>query len=660
MVKIADAIKQAGESQRRYFGFEFFAPTSEAGIITLYDRVERLAALDPLFCSITWGDHGATADTSVEVASTCQTLLSVNYQVNLTGYTSTPEQLSRWLAALKAKGVRNVLATRGNATSPPSESETVHFPHAVDLVRFIRAETGDHFGIAVVAAPEAADLEAEVRYLREKIDAGAEYVITQPVFDAKIFLSFVARCAEQGIRCPILPGVLPVAHRRQLRTLGLLERRGAAGLAAALEAAEALGEAEVRQAVIHFTRELVRALFAGGAGGVYLFTMNTDAVILSVIKELDLTTHRAFPWKPSENEERRHKETVRPIHWSSRVTSYMVRTAQWRGFQSGDKWSPDLWGGSGGYHARLLLRSRAKRCVQFLTLAGMADIPQALEELCRIFVNFFDGNGTLPWADELSGETEYVNEIILKPLNARGLFTINSQLQVNGVASSNRVVGWGPPNGFIYQKGYVEFFCPAATGQTVFTTLDRYPTLQYMAMDAQGRLVRSNWPVAEEPRARTATTKAAAASTGNGSSAAAKDGDSEDEDTAIGHLTSASARLFGAGITAVTWGVFPGREVIQPTIVSVDSFRAWVGEAFDLWAAPFSSNDIPPVVRVVRADWVLLSVVDNMYQEAPSPLERAVLEVCSKVPPLIPIKTATGVAAAASPLDSRGGRTGPL
>ncbi|KPA80143.1 putative methylenetetrahydrofolate reductase [Leptomonas pyrrhocoris] len=678
MVKIAEAIKQANENGRYFVSFEFTVPTTEAGVITLYDRIERLAALDPLFCGITWDEGGRSAETSIEVASTCQSLLSVNHQVNLTGYASEPEEMLKWLTVLKSKGVCNVLITRGASanktisttrasscttnkskpaahgtaddadamavgSAPSSPPASPAFPHAVDLVRFVRQHFGNFFGIAVVAFPEGegdsadnvarqAEIEErELRFLKEKMDAGADYIITHSVFDVNVFDHFCQQCRRHGIRCPILPGVLPISQLRQLNAFGLRRLAGTADLVTKMEAVKG-SESETRRVVVAFYQDLVKQLLNRGCGGVYLFTMNADYLLVAILKGIEVATHRMFPWRPSENEERRRQETVRPVHWSSRVTSYMVRTAQWQDRKT-DKWNPVsgshhgsalALGEVGGYHARLLLRSRAKRCTQFLVIQGMPEIQTALSALSRIFVAFLDGNGTLPWADELSGETVYVGEHLLKPLNARGLYTINSQPHVNGAPSSHKVVGWGPGDGCVYQKSYLEFFCPLTMAQTVFTTLERYPSLQYMAMDAQGNMVHARWRMDDD----------------SGKDSEASPPQAAEHDPTVASPTQQPhdrMSLFGVGVTAVTWGVFPGREVIQPTIVSVDSFRAWVGEAFDLWAAPFPGHDVPAVVRYIQSEWVLVSVVDNTYQETPTPLENAVVEICSKIPPLIPV-----------------------
>lgn len=601
MVKLVEAIKQEIEGGRNYFGFEFFAPTTEYGLETLYDKIERMAGLDPLFSSITWGEYGSTADTSMDVAATSQSLLSIHFQVNVTGFTSTEEEMAQWLSKLKAKGVRNLLVTRGRVVP---EIANPAFPHAVDLIRFIRREFGDFFGIAAVAAPEPVghSLELEVERTRLKVQSGADYIITEAVFDPATFQHFFEQCRKGGISCPILPSVMALSSPRQMDSFLLADRAGAREFREKLAAAQ--GETESRRVAVAFFQGLVQALLASGVGGAYFFTLNTETLLAPILKGMKLISLRPFPWKPSENEERRRQETVRPIHWSSRITSYMVRTAQWDSFKEGHK----RWQGieSSGYHAKLLLRSRAKRCAQFAALADVDDIAAALSELSEIFINFLGGNGTLPWAEELSGETDLVTDTVLKPLNARGLYTINSQPRVNGAPSADPVVGWGPAGGVVYQKGYLEFFCPPSHAPTVLQTLNRYPSLQYLCMDRAGRLVASRWRTEER------------------------------RDTA-NRLSSQQSifNLFGEGVVVVTWGVFPGREVVQPTIVSVASTEAWVSEAFDLWSAPFPSQEPPPVVRMIQSEWLLVNIVDNDYVSPASALEAAVEEVCTKIPTLM-------------------------
>jgi methylenetetrahydrofolate reductase (NADPH) len=179
-------------------------------------------------------------------------------------------------------------------------------------------------------------------------------------------------------------------------------------------------------------------------------------------------------------------------------------------------------------------------------------------------------------------------ETILKPMNSRALLTINSQPAVNGARSENTLVGWGPLKGYVYQKAYLEFFCSPENAAVVSSTFERFPSLSYMMTDKSGLLKRNNYP--------------------------------QDED---------------AGVVAVTWGVFPCREVQQPTIVSAESFETWAPEAFHLWLAPYRNVEVPPTIMEIYNRWVLINVVDNEFTQENIPLQTAVEELCSRIAPLV-------------------------
>lgn len=587
MVKVIDAIREAISAHRHFFALEFFVPVTEAGTQNLYHRMERMARFGPLFCGVAWGDKG-TADASIAIAATGQSLLSTNMQVNITGYNSTPDELRQWLTALKSRGVVNLMVLRGNRVGSASDGQ-VHFPHAVDLVRFIRKEFGSYFGIAVAGFPEGhedcADYKESLQHLKEKVDAGADLIITHMVFDATVFVKYCSECQAIGIRCPILPGIMPINSYAQFRNWSRGSPAGTKQIEDRLQSVRN-DDGEVKRVGVEVTQQLLKALFRSGIRGVYFFTMNMESVIVQVLEGMDLVpAHRELPWKPSD-EERRRKESSRPIHWAGRATSYLARTFGWDEYPNGrwtDTQSP-AYGEDTHYHTRILLQNRAKHCPQFATISSVLDV-------CNIFLQFLDGNGVLPWADDLSGEAQMLMDSVLRPLNARGLFTINSQPAVNGVSSSNPIVGWGPKNGHVFQKEYLEFFCSPENSHVVYDVFDKYPSLTYMARNANGDLLRSNWTVGMEE----------------------------------------------GGVATVTWGVFPNREVLQPTVVSLESFQTWTPEAFQLWEAPFTQTglEIPPTIEMIRKSWILINVVDNEFTTQ-VPLERAVAEVCSKIPALVP------------------------
>jgi methylenetetrahydrofolate reductase (NADPH) len=608
MTKVIDAIKETIAAQRTFFALEYFVPLTPAGTENLYAIMERMCNCGPLFCGITWGDRGSTADSSISIAGTGQTFLSLNMQVNITGYTSTPEEIRSWLSELKNRGgVRNLCVLRGNATGTAKDG-LVHFPHAADLIRFIRAEFGDYFGIAVAGFPEGhedcPDHLQSLDYLKEKVNAGADLIITHMIFDANVFIQYCRDCRAHGILCPIIPGIMPIHSYAQFRKI--TRTSYPAGTKEIEERLQPVrnDDAEVSRVGVDIVKQLVKALFRNGIRGVYFFTMNMEPAVLQLLGALDLVDiRRELPWKKSADAERRKQESSRPIHWASCVVSYLMKTSgRAEAFPNGrfSDTTSAAYGEDTHYHTNMLLRSRAKRCPKFFTVESVADV-------CGIFLEFLNGDGILPWADDLSAEAQLLMEGVLKPLNSRGLFTINSQPAVNCVPSTNQAVGWGPPGGYVYQKMYLEFFCPPEHQSIVCSTFDKYPTLTYMLVDSTGKLLHTNLKL------------------------------EEDHDNNVDE-----------GVTAVTWGVFPNRKILQPTVVSTESFRNWAPEAFGMWEVPYatvlgssgggghsqsaSSGDMPPVIAAIRHQWVLINVFDNDFT-AP-PLERAVHELCTKFPPL--------------------------
>jgi methylenetetrahydrofolate reductase (NADPH) len=642
-MKLIDSIREAVGHNRRFFGLEFFPPNAAAAKSNLYARVEHMTnTTNPLFCSVTWGCGGTTAADTLEIARNMHGILSTDVQVHLTSSGLTKAQARKYLDEIKAIGVTNLTIIGGvkNSSSSAAASNVVQFnsaataastdpaavppprtastedaatlndadgdfPFSVDLIRFIREEHGDHFGICVAGYPEGhedcSSPEEGLRHLKAKIDAGADVVITHMVFSPEVFLKFCTDCRAAGIACPIIPGIMPVHSYRQFRRWSARGMAGLDILEGMLKNVSTNDDAEVKRIGIEFTAQVIRSLMKSGVRGVYLFTMNLEVTVMSILQHVGLanrdvtSAQRALPWRTSCDDARREREDVRPIFWSGRSKSWFARTAEWDEFPNG-RWgntrSPAY--GEDQHHTHLVLNAAAQRCVWMHSVATVAD-------LCRGFVGFLEGKTTLPWCDDLALEADLLMDSVLKPLNRRGVLTINSQPAVNGVASEDKIVGWGPPGGNVYQKQYLEFFCPSSLLSTVLDVFAAHPSLTFMASDAASKNLRTN---------------------------------AKNE----------------ACVMAVTWGVFPEQEVVQPTIVSAEAFRAWVPEAFALWTAPFASHDcghvvsgsVPDVVSAVLADWALVNVVDHKFTTAAAggsvtpatPLDEAVHQLVDMLPAL--------------------------
>lgn len=220
-MKIAELIKDhcAKTPNTPYFSFEFFPPKTSAGVENLYGRMERMTSMTPIFIDITWGAGGITEDLSLQIADYAKKLLSVEVLLHVTCTNMTKSDLKRVLEKAKAMGIRNILAVRGD---PPKgalrwEPTPGGCSNALELVEFIKAEYQDWFGIAVAGFPEGhpdnpqhLSFSDYIQHLKRKVDAGADFMLTQFFYDVDVFIDFVRQCREAGITCPILPGIMPI------------------------------------------------------------------------------------------------------------------------------------------------------------------------------------------------------------------------------------------------------------------------------------------------------------------------------------------------------------------------------------------------------------------------------------------------------------------
>ncbi len=214
-------IRERLAHKRPVFSFEFFPPRTEKGEEVLWRSLEQLAPLGPDFVSVTYGAGGSTRARTIELVGKIKRSLGVEPMAHLTCVGATKDELARVLDQLAEHDVFNILALRGD---PPQGQERFEaaaggLRHASELVAFIR-ERGDFcVGAACYPEvhPEAPDSAADLRHLKEKVDAGADFLISQLFFDNHSFHAFERRAAEAGIRVPIIPGIMPVTNFEQIR-----------------------------------------------------------------------------------------------------------------------------------------------------------------------------------------------------------------------------------------------------------------------------------------------------------------------------------------------------------------------------------------------------------------------------------------------------------
>ncbi|SDF80784.1 methylenetetrahydrofolate reductase [Desulfovibrio legallii] len=285
-----------------FCSLEFFPPADAAQLPAFYATVERLRALDPLFVSVTYGAGGARQQNTLTVTAELARR-GFTAMAHLTCVGAEPESIAGFLQALRAAGVDNVLALRGDppANRPedkPWDWSRAHFHHAADLVAFARQrEPGMGIGVAAYPAPhpESPSFAEDRRRTAEKLRAGADFALTQLFFDAREYEDLVARLRAQGIAIPIVPGILPIQSFDSLRrVLALCGANIPGKLYLDLEAADARGGAQaVREVGLAFAVRQIRRLLESGAPGVHLYTLNKADLCLRLAQETGLSHDKA-------------------------------------------------------------------------------------------------------------------------------------------------------------------------------------------------------------------------------------------------------------------------------------------------------------------------------------------------------------------------------
>ncbi|KAF5350217.1 hypothetical protein D9758_007796 [Tetrapyrgos nigripes] len=574
-MKITQKISQCDKDNRVWWSFEYFPPRTAQGLQNLLDRIERMRGLGPEFIDITWNAGGRTSDLTAEMVKTCQGLIGIETCMHLTCTNMPKEKVDIALREAKISGCRNVLALRGDPPMGKEEWEAVEggFVHGVDLVRHIRREYGDYFDIAVAGFPQhmllpPEERDREMKWLKEKIDAGVNFIFTQMFYDVEIFIDWVKAVRAVGITIPIVPGIAPVQTWN-----GFQRATSLANIAIPQIFMEALephknNDEKVREIGTKLVADMCRRILKEDLGikGLHFYTMNLEKATKMLLEELNLVprveTLKPLPWRQSLTPTRR-TETIRPIFWANRTKSYLSRTENWDEYPNGrfgDSRSP-AYGDLDGYGVRI---KQTKE--EALKLWGE---PTSVSEVTELFAQFCLGKlSALPWSDQAPASETFVISEKLARMNRLGFITINSQPAVDGARSNDEKFGWGPSNGYVYQKAYLEFFVNPALLSLLLAQIERDSQITYYVINKQGDL-RTN--------------------------------------------------THSDGPNAVTWGVFPGKEIVQPTIVEAVSFMAWKDEAYELgqqWAKVYDSDSTSrKVISDLMNTCYLVNVVHNDFRD---------------------------------------------
>jgi methylenetetrahydrofolate reductase (NADPH) len=279
-----------GGAGRPVFSFEFFPPKTAEGEVNLHRALEALGPMRPDFVSVTYGAGGSTREKTIDIVKRIKTEFGMEAMAHLTCVNATVDELRRTLDEMVDAGVENVLALRGD---PPQGQERwtkteggLEYSH--ELVTLLREEYP--FAVGAAAFPEthihATSAEDDLRFLKAKVDAGAQFLITQMFFDDRYYFDFVDRARAIGVDVPIVPGVMPILSSAGIKRMTELSAAKLPdGLVRELDTRAGDDEAVAELGVSYATLQS-SDLLAGGAPGIHFITLNRSPATRAILSAL--------------------------------------------------------------------------------------------------------------------------------------------------------------------------------------------------------------------------------------------------------------------------------------------------------------------------------------------------------------------------------------
>lgn len=286
-MKISDILNK----NKPCLSFEVFPPKTTTAFESVKEATERIAELHPAFMSVTYGAGGGTSKYTIEIAKNINERHRVPSLAHLTCVSSDKHTVRTRIAEIKAAGIENVMALRGDipADMQSADRSLWDYRHAIDLVREIKNSAPE---LCIGGAcypevhPESANADEDIRHLREKVDAGCDFLTTQMFFDNELFYNFLDKARAVGITVPIVPGIMPITSAAQIdraiklsgsyipkRFLDIVEKYGCDPVA-------------MQDAGIEYATEQINALYDGGVPCVHVYSMNKVEVAKRILHDV--------------------------------------------------------------------------------------------------------------------------------------------------------------------------------------------------------------------------------------------------------------------------------------------------------------------------------------------------------------------------------------
>lgn len=285
-------IKDIYQRGKTVFSLEVFPPKTDDDVALIFKALDELKKLKLDFISITYGAGGSTSKRTLDIASYVQNTCGIEALAHFTCVALNEELFYRFLEALRVSNIRNVLALRGDRPQDMSDETYLNRPYkyARELVSLLRQNTDFCIGGACYPEihPESGNLKNDLRFLKAKVDAGIDFLITQLFFDNDCFYRFSENAGKHGITVPISAGIMPITSARQIHTIVTLSGASIpAALRIIFEKYEDKPE-DFKKAGLDYATNQVMKLMEYGAAGIHLYTLNKVDVSTGMFKNLGL------------------------------------------------------------------------------------------------------------------------------------------------------------------------------------------------------------------------------------------------------------------------------------------------------------------------------------------------------------------------------------
>lgn len=294
-MKIIDILKQ----EQMSLSFEVFPPKMETSFDSVKQATEEIAAIKPAFMSVTYGAGGGTSQYTLSIAENIKEKYNVPMLAHLTCVSSDKETVRNRIKDMKEAGITNVMALRGDLTPELEKTDRSKwdYRYAVELIRQIKEEENDFcIGGACYPEvhPESANQREDIIHLKEKVDAGVDFLTTQMVFDNNLFFNFLYKIREAGITVPVMPGIMPITNANQVERAIKLSGAFMPQRFKAMVDKFGKDPEAMKQAGIAYATDQIIDLYANGITNVHVYSMNKPEIAKGIMDNLSSILGKNF------------------------------------------------------------------------------------------------------------------------------------------------------------------------------------------------------------------------------------------------------------------------------------------------------------------------------------------------------------------------------